>query len=344
MRWKPWCLTIPLVGCADPMDTDQGTPTDPRPVLRYVADDLGPGRCLHRNVQGTVLGLDEDDVPMRVDADGTRTLLPPPAAGSTVVGLVIDDVGTVWGYADDVDRGRVAMKHAGDGWEDVAGVAPMTALLGAAPGGRVVGVHYAPEGPRAVFLVDGVPAPLPLPDRIHAAYGTSSDRVVGMMEVEGRHTHPFVIEGGALVDLGTLGGADGSALAVNEHGDVAGTVEAADGRAHAVVRYGGAPAWTDLGLGAGAVSSDARGVDADHRVVGNDVLASGSSRAWVRPQDAALIDLTPRDAEGRPFASAHAASVAADGVIVGWGVLAYDDDDATPAVRCLIWRPSQEAP
>jgi probable HAF family extracellular repeat protein len=65
--------------------------------------------------------------------------------------------------------------------------------------------------------------------------------------------HAVLWADGTMTDLGTLGGAESNALAINDAGQLAGAAETATGAWHAVLWAGGAP--TDLGTLGGSRSA-----------------------------------------------------------------------------------------
>lgn len=303
----------------------------------YEIGELGSGRCLQINAAGQVLGVDENNVPFVTTTDGERTSLGIRGEASTV-GLTINEAGTVFGYEDDLDRGRIPVQHDGTSWSEVPGVGELASITHAAPGDRLVGFRYLETGPRSVLLEGGEEQSLPLPDRIHTAFGASQTRVVGMFETEAGETHGYVVEEEKLVDLGTLGGPNSNALAVNEAGDVVGVAETSDGSVHAVVRYAGESKWTDLGLPEGALSTNARGVDKSSRVGGNILRSDGGETPVVFERGKDPLEVMPVDEQERPFSSAHIAAVAADGRLVGWGLPQSQNAEDSP-LRCMVWTP-----
>ena len=336
---------IGLPGCAPspekevPNDTDSEVETPPTyvPTDRNAKEDRGPGRCIAVNAAGTVLGVDADEVPFTVAVDGTRTRLPRFGDKATV-GLVIDDGGVVSGYSDSLD-GRVAIEFRGGAWQEVAGVGGGAAVLALAPGGARGGLVNDASGLRGFILEpDGSPRTLDLPDDLASAvYGLTDDRYVGIVEASNGATHAFVFEAGSLVDLGTLGGTNSTALAVSADGSVVGVSERSDGAVHAFVRRAGADEIEDLGRHPDALGSDARGIDAAGRIVLNQQFEDGTSRPQVMGTGGDVVDLLPV-AAGTPYLSAHVAAVSPHGIAVGWGIPKGADKDP---LRCLVWNLNQ---
>jgi len=57
--------------------------------------------------------------------------------------------------------------------------------------------------------------------------------IVGASDVSPGVAHAFAYSGGAMRDLGTLGGGYSAAFGVNDRGDIVGEAETADGDVHA---------------------------------------------------------------------------------------------------------------
>jgi probable HAF family extracellular repeat protein len=103
--------------------------------------------------------------------------------------------------------------------------------------------------------------------------------------------------GGALKDLGTLGGTQGSGNAVNDAGQVAGTASTASGATHAFLSGPGGGALQDLGTLPGGAYSNGNAVNASGQVAGSSVTASNVSHAFLSgPDGGPLQDLGPGDA------------------------------------------------
>ncbi len=85
--------------------------------------------------------------------------------------------------------------------------------------------------------------------------------------------HAFRWARGHLTDLGTLGGRDSSANAVNDHGDIAGSSQLPDGSTHAVLWHNGHI--QDLGILPGGGDSIASDINNHGVVVGRAVDGSG---------------------------------------------------------------------
>jgi probable HAF family extracellular repeat protein len=91
----------------------------------------------------------------------------------------------------------------------------------------------------------------------------------------------FSYSDGRTTDLGTLGGRESYANAINASGDIVGTSETAAGYEHAFVYRGGA--MQDLGT-LGGFSSSGSGIDDWGRVVGTSEDQDGFNRAFVYDQ------------------------------------------------------------
>jgi probable HAF family extracellular repeat protein len=100
--------------------------------------------------------------------------------------------------------------------------------------------------------------------------------LVGSTETLDHHTRAFVWDNGTPKRLGTLGGNDSWGLAINDHGDVAGWAQLANGEKHAFLQRAGAGTMRDLGT-LGGNESEARGVNQSRQVVGCSKTAGNAS-------------------------------------------------------------------
>jgi probable HAF family extracellular repeat protein len=75
---------------------------------------------------------------------------------------------------------------------------------------------------------------------------------VGWSELAGGDAHAFLYDGSKMVDLGTLGGHNSSALAINDKGEIVGAAETRSGELHAFIYRKGT--MTDLGILGGETS------------------------------------------------------------------------------------------
>jgi probable HAF family extracellular repeat protein len=133
--------------------------------------------------------------------------------------------------------------------------------------------------------------------------------------------------------LGTLGGKNSAALAINARGDVVGTAERADGQRHAFVWRAGGTELVDLSTKERPLD-DARGIDTDGSIIANAAAANGTETAWLLQDGAEPVQLKAVSKSGEPLLAVHASAVRA-GHIVGWGVVAAQDEQQP--VRCLTW-------
>jgi probable HAF family extracellular repeat protein len=161
--------------------------------------------------------------------------------------------------------------------------------------------------------------------RLSIRSGVATD-VNNQGQVVGYHdtnngTRAFIWANGTLQNLGTLGGGDSRAFAINEAGQVVGRSTTASGATRAFLWQNGT--MRDLGA-LGAVYSDAAGIDANGRVVGYTENFSGlGTRAflWENGQMRRLA--------GLDTVSSAATGIDNQGHIVGW----YGDRQSPRAFR-----------
>ena len=124
-----------------------------------------------------------------------------------------------------------------------------------------------------------------------SAYGiNNSGQVVGESETASGVLHAFLYSGGAMSDLGTLGGNSSYAYGINNNGQVVGTAATAGnaGQQHAFLYSAGA--MTDLGTLPGGSYSGAYGINNGGQVVGSGDTASGDQHAFLY-SSGAMFDL-----------------------------------------------------
>ena len=109
--------------------------------------------------------------------------------------------------------------------------------------------------------------------------------------------HAFRWADGTMADLGTLGGAESRAAAINDHGEVVGRSNTSSGASHAFLWSDGRPGGHMIDLGTlGGTSSAATGINNRGQVVGTSTTASGSRHAFLW-ELGAMRDLGPVDGE-----------------------------------------------
>src|SRR5579872_6379295 len=131
-----------------------------------------------------------------------------------------------------------------------------------------------------------------------------------------------------VTDLGTLGGTQSSAVAINASGQVVGTSTLADSSTHAF-------SWTKLGgmldLGTlGGVQSVPTAVSATGQVVGNSITATGATHAFSWTQATGMLDLGNLPGGTDSFALA----VNASGQVVGYATVALG---ALAPYHAFLW-------
>jgi probable HAF family extracellular repeat protein len=133
--------------------------------------------------------------------------------------------------------------------------------------------------------------------------------------------HAFRYSGGVMTDLGTLGGTDSAANAVNDSGTVAGSADLAGGASHAIVESGGV--MTDLGtLDGPAASSNALTINSSGQVVGWSTAPAGATIVAFADLDGSMIDLGTIDGG----TSSVANGINDAGVVIGNSDTASSDE------------------
>ena len=125
------------------------------------------------------------------------------------------------------------------------------------------------------------------PDQAMRAYGISRNGdVVGWSDTA-HGPHAFVLRGGVLQDLGTLGGKHSYAYGINSRGHAVGEAQTREGLPHAFVDRG--KGLEDLGTLGGATSS-AIGINRAGEIVGKSTRSDGQSHAFLY-KDGSMADL-----------------------------------------------------
>lgn len=142
------------------------------------------------------------------------------------------------------------------------------------------------------------------PENSSASAIDSAGRIVG--QVGGR---AFLWDGGAIADLGTLGGASSAAFGISNNGFITGSADRPDGSSHAFLYDSDSASIGDIGqLG---VSSSGAGVNSAGQVAGTWVDEAGENHAFLYSQGVA------RDIGNLGANSARATGINAAGAVVG---------------------------
>jgi probable HAF family extracellular repeat protein len=233
--------------------------------------------------------------------------------GTDSSGAAISDNGIVVGSYFETERTRGYVWSAGRA-TDVGdfGLALETAANGVNSAGHVVGRSSA----LPLFLSHAFRRTPQGMEDIHQL-GSSSEafdindtgQIVGAYE--GASTRAFLLTyGGAMIDLGTLGGASSEARAINDSGTVAGSADRSDGFRHAFKYDRGV--MTDLGALPGT-ESHAWGINSHGIIVGD----SGGKAVMFK--DGRVIDLNTLLPPGSGWVLSIARGINDAGQIAGYG-------------------------
>jgi probable HAF family extracellular repeat protein len=147
----------------------------------------------------------------------------------------------------------------------------------------------------------------------------NSGQVVGSFSVDiTNYTYEaFLWQDGTATELGTLGGTNSEAYAVNDVGQVVGKAQTSTGDFHAFFWDG---AMQDLGTLANYTSSVAYGINNRGRVVGKATNSSGSSHAFVRLNNG-IRDLNNLIPANSGWELIEAKDINNNGRIIGYGTV-----------------------
>lgn len=131
----------------------------------------------------------------------------------------------------------------------------------------------------------------------------NANQVVGVSETaegpqfppgpgSGKFRRAFLWQEGTMLDLGTLGGHESSAFAINDEGQVVGAAQMENGATHATLWRVGISGATDLGVLPGGTTSVAYAINDLGQVVGQSNTADGGSHAFLW-ENGVMTDLTP---------------------------------------------------
>jgi probable HAF family extracellular repeat protein len=203
-----------------------------------------------------------------------------------------------------------------------------------------VGVLLNPSTPvYHAFLSDGqtmtdLTAELGNPDYSEAFGINDLGQIVGLRRIDGVHIHAFRLDSNGPVDLGTLGGQNSSAQAINNAGQIVGYSYLAGNGAttHPFLYTDGQ--LLDLGLLPDATNGYASAINSDGIVVGHVQFPgySDNTRAFVYA-DGGLHDLNDLLVPGSGWVLKAANGINDQGEIAGWGTL-------NGATRGFVLRPS----
>jgi probable HAF family extracellular repeat protein len=139
--------------------------------------------------------------------------------------------------------------------------------------------------------------------------------------------HPFLWNGGQLIDLGTFGGDFGEAYSINDAGEIAGEAFfPGDNFNHGFLWRKGI--LTDLGTVSGDPCSTALGINSRRQIVGASGICFGSNLHAFLWEDGQIVDLNTLVAPGSGLQLTIALAINDRGEIAGYGALSNGDQHA----------------
>lgn len=159
-------------------------------------------------------------------------------------------------------------------------------------------------------------------------------QIVGDRDVD-NSPHPFLLENGDYTDLGTLGGASGSAESINNQGQIVGYARNEKNDTHAFLWEDGK--MTDLGILGNAkhTSSYSRATDINDngQIVGYSISDSGKRHAFLW-EDGTMIDIGLKEIVGRQTRT-KAEALNGKGQIVGW--MSFLNSSGDVEFHAVLW-------
>jgi probable HAF family extracellular repeat protein len=213
--------------------------------------------------------------------------------------------------------------------------------------GQIFGASYINSIPNSTtgvptfdgfFLENGHDQMQDIPDsfggtEVNPFFLNNQGQAVGNATLPGDLTfHPFLWDGGALMDLGTFGGDNGEANWINDKGQAAGSADfPGDQIHHGALWTNGV--MTDLGTVGGDLCSRAFSVNSKAQVVGGSSSCNGFLHAFVW-QNGRMVDLNTLITPGSGLQLTFALDINDRGEISGVGVLPNGDQHAFLLIPC----------
>ena len=240
----------------------------------------------------------------------------------------VNSLGNVVGWS----QTDVWMENRGFYWTPTGGMQELATLGGTVShadalndSNVIAGMAYlAGGGQHACIWTDPTGLPTGLPtfpggdDYSQANDITNSGKVVGWAKHSSGDSHAFLWEGGALIDLGTLGGDWSNAQAVNESLQIVGRYENAGGATRAFLWEGGP--LIDLGT-LGGNHGQAADINESGVIVGTSRNAANDYRPFIY-KDGVMSSLSSLVINGGAWDELQFATAISDsGLIVGQGMI-----------------------